>query len=478
MNMLGVLARSMLAGLDLALLGLLLLLVRLLTEPAPVPLTLFGLLVAFVLGALSAATLRRWEPHRAARLISATLGLATALLLVKGGLITTYWPFTGWDLLSQPLLHPADPASGRVYAALLFALVAIWRGTRLHTVTLLAELQASFKRGLVLLVILMVAAVLLPDPYRVSARLAATGAAILYVVTGLLAQALFRETSGIQHDQQLAWRKLFLLGAALSLPLAFTLALATWFSEDAAALMTRVYRAIVALILVLIAPVMALVFSLLSALARLLLHPGSGPLEPPLPLQRPIPSPLPPLSTPPDLLPGWLAAVLPLLPFLVPIFALLILLLLRPKRALPSDTAAEERESVWSWQTAGRDLAALWQLRKRRQDQVGLARALARLHSDDPVHVIRRTYLRLLIHMHHRGQTRDGAQTPAEYAPTLERSFVSQQVAIEDLTRGYERARYHPEATTPADATAAVAAWDRLSAASEQPVPQHKEANT
>jgi hypothetical protein len=66
------------------------------------------------------------------------------------------------------------------------------------------------------------------------------------------------------------------------------------------------------------------------------------------------------------ILPAWLTTFIGLLPYLVPLLLLVLLVLLRPRRTRVEADGAEERESVWSWQTAGQDLRAWWgQLQQR-----------------------------------------------------------------------------------------------------------------
>ena len=464
MPLLQLCARCALAGLDLALLGLIVALLQLLLQPALLPVTLTALTIAVLLGALLVSVAPRWEDGRAAALARLGAALVGSLLLLKGGLGGQYVPWSGWHLLTQPLLNPTDPRTVPAYLALLLVLVAIWRGTRLHIPTLLSEIQARFKRGLLLLLALLLGAVLLPEPYRNGARFVGTIAAVAYISAGLLAQALFRETSTAGRDRRLDVRKLLLLLVAISLPLAFTLMLATWFSADAAALISRAYNAMVALLLLIIAPLTALLFAVLDALFRLLFHPGPPLPEQRLPIARPTPTPLPPLSSPGVMLPAWLSHLLPLLPFLIPLAIILVLLMLRPRRTRPADDTTEERELVWSWQSVGSDLQSWLQRRIRRPEQGGMQALLERLRGDDPVHVIRRTYLRLLMRTAHIDQARKPSQTPAEYEATLGAVFRTEPEAVQLLTRSYERARYDPAATTAADAAAILTAWTQLTA--------------
>jgi hypothetical protein len=209
-----------------------------------------------------------------------------------------------------------------------------------------------------------------------------------------------------------------------------------------------------------------LLFAILETLVRLL-RGGGAPTQPPLLLPTPGLLPTLPESPPtePLALPVWLTTLVALLPVLLPIAILALLLLLRGRRTRPDMGADEERESVWSWQVAGRDLQTWWQQFQRRlarDEPDALAAALARLRGEDPATVIRRAYVRLLMRGAGAGRTRTPEQTPAEYEEELLPLFSAEQGALETLTRGYERARYHPAAVTSADATDAQVAWERL----------------
>jgi hypothetical protein len=202
------LARMALAGLDLAPLGLALALVRLLAAPAMVPLSLPALVVDLLLGAALVLATRRWEQMRHIRLIHALIIAGVALLLIKGGLGAGYGPLGGWRALLDALLGQGDARFSNTYLVLLLALLAGWRGTLLLQPTVPSEVQQRFKRGLLVLIALLVATVLLPLNDPSATRRAAGLAAIGYVAAGLLAQALFRETSAERSDTRLSGRKL------------------------------------------------------------------------------------------------------------------------------------------------------------------------------------------------------------------------------------------------------------------------------
>jgi len=453
-------ARVALAGLDLALLGMALALLQAQSPPASLPLSLVGITIALLVGLVVTAVTRRWEQTRQQRILGMLAIVGAGVLLVKRGLGGGYGPLGGWGVFAAALR-----GQGSAYLALLLALVAGWRGTRLLVPTVPAEVQQRFKRGLLVLVALAVAAVLLPLANPAAARRAASGAVIGYVVAGLLAQALFRETSAERGDRRLSGRNLLILLAATGIPLILALALASWFAADVAAMIARAYTAIVELVLIVISPIVAVLFALLEGLIGWIRHLSANAPLPQLPTPAPAPALPDSSSTAPVGLPAWLIALLRLLPYLLPLALLIIVLLRRPRRTHPEASSAEERESVWSWQAAGQDLQAWWhQLRRRlaRPARDTLAAALARLRGDDPVTVIRRAYVRLLIRGAQTDHARAPEQTPAEYARSLAATFVDEQDAIQTLTSRYERARYNSTATTTADASAAVAAWERL----------------
>ncbi len=460
MDMPRLFARVALAGLDLALLGLALALLQAQSSPASLPLSLFGISIALLAGVVVTAVTRRWEQTRPQRVLGMLAIVGAGLLLVKSGLGGGYGPLHGWDLVAAALR-----GQGSVYLALLLALAAGWRGTRLLVPTVPAEVQQRFKRGLLVLVTLAIAAVLLPLADPAAARRAASAGVISYVIAGLLAQALFRETSAERGDRRLAGRNLLILLAATGIPLILALVLASWFAADVAAMISVAYTAAVELLLIVISPIVAVLFTLLEGLIGWIRHLSAN--APPPQLPTPAPAPVLPgsSSTAPAGLPAWLIALLRLLPYLLPLALLMIVLLRRPRRTHPEASSAEERESVWSWQAAGQDLQAWWQqLRRRlaRPPRDTLAAALARLRGDDPVTVIRRAYVRLLIRGGQADRGRAPEQTPAEYAQALRPVFASDQNALAILTRSYEQARYNPTATTPADAAAAIHAWEQF----------------
>jgi hypothetical protein len=139
---------------------------------------------------------------------------------------------------------------------------------------------------------------------------------------------------------------------------------------------------------------------------------------------------------------------------LLPVFIILALILLSRRRRRRVTDRDEERESLWSWRSAADDLRNLFARRKTEIDQ-GLRGALATLRGNDPISRVRRSYVRLLLIGERRDQPRTLAQTPHEYEPSAAALIPRAQHAIAALTRIYERARYHPNATTTADAARA-----------------------
>ena len=259
-----------------------------------------------------------------------------------------------------------------------------------------------------------------------------------------------------------------LLLASIGAPLALALLLASAFSADVAALIAQVYVGIVQLLVWLITPLVIVVFGVVEALGRLLrgLATSSPPVPPPTPVGPPA-LPGTAQGTPAGL-PAWLGPLASLLVELLPVLLTLVLVLRRPRRTRLDDAGAEERESVWSWEAAGRDLQSWWQQiwgRRARPERDALTAALARLRGDDPVTVIRRTYVQLLIRGEQTDRGRAPEQTPAEYAQALAPLFPGDQEALLILTRTYEQARYHPTTTTPAHAAVAVNAWEQIASA-------------
>jgi hypothetical protein len=166
-----------------------------------------------------------------------------------------------------------------------------------------------------------------------------------------------------------------------------------------------------------------------------------------------------------NIFPPWLHVVFEVFLALLPVLIIVGLYLLVRQRARRAPSRDEERESLWSWSGLVSDLRDLFAgLRRPVQDE-GLRAALARLHGDDPVSRIRRSYIRLLLAGEAHAQPRTAPQTPREYAPAVGAMLPSAAQPIATLTDAYERARYNPSATSDADADTAERAWDEIDAA-------------
>lgn len=136
--------------------------------------------------------------------------------------------------------------------------------------------------------------------------------------------------------------------------------------------------------------------------------------------------------------------------------------LYRRRKRRPTPTG-ETRESIFSWDLLGAELAGL--LRRagsrfgRRPDPLADLRGDPRWRH---TLAIRETYRRLL----RRGQDaelpRAPAQTADEYAPALTRKLAAPPEAVAALTARYDAARYRAEPASAADADAARAAWEAL----------------
>lgn len=419
-----------------------------------------------LVGVGMAVARERWDALQNRDLPVALVLVGASVLLVKGGLGGGYGPLAGWHVAAA-LVNWNDPRFVSAYMALLLALAGGWRGLRLLLPTVPSEVQQRFKRGLLLL-ILLIGAVLLAGGPAVQSMLVL--AALCYVTCGLLAQAFFRETSAARRERRLSGRKLAVILAAIGVPLVLTLALAGWFSADVAALIARAYEALVMAFVFVITPLVTAFFYVFEALVRFVRGPSANSSTPVFPTPPTLPPSLQQQEGAPTAFPPWLESATHALVLLVPLAILIVLFFRRPRRTRVAAAGDEERESVWSWQAAGQDLRAWWeQLRhagQRARDP--LAAALARLRGDDPATAIRRMYVRLLMRGARMGHARAAGQTPAEYARALAPVLAAQQEAITTLTHSYERARYHPEAATNMDAAAAAQAWQQIADAAAQ----------
>jgi hypothetical protein len=158
--------------------------------------------------------------------------------------------------------------------------------------------------------------------------------------------------------------------------------------------------------------------------------------------------------------PPWVQAAIRIFFALLPILLILgLLLLARRRRQRGKD---EERESRLRWGSLADDLRGLLAYMRKPSREGGLRGALSRLRGGDPIHRIRRSYIRLLLVGEARNRARAAPQTPREYTPTASAMLPGVAQPIDALTGAYERARYFPTGTSAADAELAERAWQAI----------------
>jgi hypothetical protein len=387
----------------------------------------------------------RWAPNRQ-KPATFVIGSVLALWLAKGQIGGGYG-LGNWNTLTD--LFAFSGRAGLAYVAMLTALYAFWRGLRV-TEHDGVSLRNLFGRTCAVIIVMIGFAALggaLNTPILGPATLEVLG----YFAVGLITIAL--ASSADDNDSQmrrLDWRGLLTLVGAVALIIALGLMLAALFGEEASLALQSIWRGVALVIVLILSPLLILIGVFLTWLldavnideaARLL---QQRQMELSRQMQQLEGSEL-------ATLPPWLSILLRvffgMLPFLI-VFALILLTRRRRRHVTDRD---EERESLWSWRSAADDLRNLFARRKTEIDQ-GLRGALATLRGDDPSSRVRRSYIRLLLIGERRSQPRALAQTPHEYEPAVTTLVPRAQQAIAALTRLYERARYHPNATTPADA--------------------------
>lgn len=147
------------------------------------------------------------------------------------------------------------------------------------------------------------------------------------------------------------------------------------------------------------------------------------------------------------------------------IVLIVVLVLARSMRRIGAggDDAAfeEERQSVWSWEAARRDLGAL--LGRRRGRPTG--------YQEDqrlPPRDIRQAYRRLLRREAVLGRPRRAMDTPHEFVHRLSEAGVAEAPDARTLTAAYVRERYGAERATGEETAAALTAWASFEATSRE----------
>ncbi len=148
---------------------------------------------------------------------------------------------------------------------------------------------------------------------------------------------------------------------------------------------------------------------------------------------------------------------------LIPIVLLVVAILLLRRRQAARPQGDEERESLGLVASLGSDLRdLLGRLRNPfARSLTGLRAALAALSGDDATTRTRRAYVRMLLLLEGRDQTRPPTLTPAEFAPVASEA-TGDGAGVGAITASYEQARYSPAGAQASDADAAEGALRKL----------------
>ncbi|HEY3228272.1 MAG TPA: DUF4129 domain-containing protein [Roseiflexaceae bacterium] len=428
----------------------------------------WGLMILAVLaGALADWLAAAWLPIKRQQPALLGIALLLALWMIKGQVGGGYGLLSGWDMALGALFSLRNPQSWTAYLLLLIVLYAFRRGTRLLDHDSLS-IRKFFARGAVALLLILgisFIGMVRPDEARITLT---TVMLLTYFAVGLLAIAL--ATAAEEYDTQLTrlgWRGVLTLLGAIGLVLILGLLFASLFGQDAAQSVVVIARALLLIILLICLPIVLLLESFLEWIFRLTnLESLLRALE-----QRQQAQQLQQLQAGEllDIFPPWLKVALEVFLALLPVLIIVGLYLLVRRRARRATSRDEERESLWSWSGLASDVRDLFAGLRRPGHDEGLRGALVRLRGDDPVSRIRRSYIRLLLAGEAHAQPRTAPQTPREYAPAAGAMLPAAAQPIATLTDAYERARYHPSATSDADADTAERAWGEIDAADRRP---------
>jgi hypothetical protein len=440
--------------------------------PAALLLTIAGggawlLLVGLVLAAALADWLiQGWLAPGQQRPALLVAGALLALWMVKGLAVGDYG-LGGWGQALSALFSFEHPRNGFAYLTLLCSLYTFWRGSLLPAHDSFTLRQTFGRLAAALLVLLGLGSLVLSSE---AALLAATLQVLAFFAVGLLTLAL-SNASG-ENDTQLRrldWRGLLILCGTIALVLGLGLVLLSLFGAEAAQLIGLFGRGVALLVALILTPFAILLLSFLEWLVNLLRLPElAESFQEMLQQQQQQQEQFGLL--PDEQAPALLGTILQIFLAVLPILVLAALILLARRYARRPVRTDEERESLWSWGGLAADLRDLFaRLRNPFGGVEGLRAALARLRGADPVSRIRRSYIRLLLAGEAHERPRTPPQTPREYEPTADTIIPAAARPIAALTEAYERARYHPGATTSADADAAEQAWSEIDAADRRP---------
>jgi Domain of unknown function (DUF4129) len=424
---------------------------------------MWGPLFAVVLaGALVDWATQLWLPVERQRPALLVLAFLVALWLIKARIVGDYGPLSGWGQALGALFGLGSARSGLAYLLLLVGLYSFWRGSRLlgHDS---ASLRTFFIRATVAVMLIVGFGFWLAGGAADNVIASATVMVLAFFAVSLLSIALAGASE--EHDAQLrrlGWRGLLTLVGAIMLVLIVGLLLVSLFGGSIVQGLFSIWTVFVTILVLIMLPLFFLIeavvhwiFStidltvLKSALEKLQIQQSQQQQQANGQLHA---------------LPPWVSAVIQVLLGLLPVVILVALFLLMRRRARRPSDRDEERESLWSWRGVAGDLRSLFAGLRIGRDR-GLRGVLAQLRGSDPVSRIRRSYIRLLLVGETHERPRTPPQTPREYEPDADRLLPTATQPIATLTSAYERARYHPSASTTADADAAERAWSVIDGA-------------
>ena len=420
----------------------------------------WGVIFAIVLaGALVDWVVQLWLPVERQRPALLVFAFLLALWVIKARVAGDYGLLSGWGQALGALFSLRDERSGMAYLLLLVTLYSFWRGIRLlgHDS---ASLRTFFIRATIAIMIIVGFGFWLAEGAAGNIVSSATVMVLIFFAVSLLSIALAGASE--EHDAQLrrlGWRGLLTLGGAIMLVLIGGLLFVSLFGNGVVQVLSTIWTVFATILVLIMLPLIFLVeavarwlFSVLdlSNLQRALEQLQQYQLQQRQQATEPL-----------HVLPPWVSTLIQVFLALLPVVILAALFLLLRRRARRPADRDEERESLWSWRGVAADLRGLLAGLRPGRDG-GLRGALARLRGADPVSRIRRSYIRLLLLGETHEHPRTPSQTPHEYEPDADALLPTAAQPIAALTSAYERARYHPAASTTADADAAERAWSAI----------------
>lgn len=389
----------------------------------------------------------------------AILGVLKASLYGGFPLLSLRWLGVAWrDVMSIWLLVPPQ------VVILLLGLLAWWRGIRLGQMSLgSAEVGVRFRFGVLAFMFYLIMTALMQEPVPEWGLVGFFFASLIAIAVARVIE-LEAQRGGVRSPFGANWFSI-LVGSAAVVVLIGIFVAGVLSLDNVKALLDSlqpIFAPLRQLVAIVIALFFSIVFVVGGYLARWLRRLLGGPVEAPEVIEDG--GILDQFGSELDPLQAWQALKVGRDTVLVAVVLLAILLVLvavrrgRKRRLAQRDVT---RESVWSTEAFGQDLAD-WLRGGLQRVRDGVANGLSWLQGRYALTSIREVYASVLKLAARQGVERATGETPTEFAPDLQAIWPEQEAEIAWLTEAYEDAHYGHRADSPDALSRANVLWQHL----------------